>query len=156
MFPFVTGKKTLLWWLLLYSQYEVIKYLIAAGREIQGQPEDWVNGYSSQNMIETAHLIRRYWDHPEETMHQVRVELRFSEEFAAEVFALVVFLCDGLLEIKDSIMTGAARFFRMAQSLPMELQMVLCRRVVGSPADNIPGNHRELAFRHVAQKTLSL
>ena len=63
---------------------------------------------------------------------------------AAEVFALVVFLCDGLLKIKEENMSGAARFFRMAKELPLELQMVLCHRVVGSMRMNIPGKQSEV------------
>jgi hypothetical protein len=57
-----------------------------------------------------------------------------------------------LLEIKEEKVSGAARFFSIAKELPMELQMVLCHRVVGSMRMNIPGEQRELAFRELTQK----
>ena len=47
------------------------------------------------------------------------------------MFALVVFVSDGLLQIKDTT-PPAARFFRIASQLPLELQKVLCFRQVGS------------------------
>jgi hypothetical protein len=79
---------------------------------------------------------------PEKTKHQMRVELGRFEEMAAEMFALVVFPCDGLLEIKEENSTGAGRFFRMAKLLPIEVQMILCFRVVGSAYENIPAEQR--------------
>jgi hypothetical protein len=51
-------------------------------------------------------------------------------------------------------MTGTARFFKIMKELPMELQMVLCHRVVGSVGGNIPGTQRELAFKLLARKLL--
>ena len=75
-------------------------------------------------------------------------------EMAAEVFAVVVFLCDGLLKIREEKATKASRVFKVMMELPMELQMVLCHRVVGSAAENIPGEQRELAFQELARKLL--
>jgi len=57
------------------------------------------------------------------------------DNLAAEVFAVIVFLCDGLLQIKTSTNPpagGATRFFVIATRLPLEVQMILCRRAVGS------------------------
>ena len=82
------------------------------------------------------------------------MELGWFDEMAAENFALVVFLCDGLLRIKGENMTAAARFFRVAKELPMELQMILCYRVVESNWENIPPKEMELAFRELASKVL--
>ena len=42
----------------------------------------------------------------------------------------------------------------LTKSLPMELQMVLCYRVVGSHWENIPGEQRELAFKELAGKLI--
>ena len=123
-----------------------------------GQPgnekNDAIGVAKKRGKTEVVSLLERFRDHPEETRHEVRVELGCFDEMAAEIFALVVFLCDGLLEIKEENMTGAARFFRMAKRLPMELQMVLCHRVVGSAGENIPGEQRELAFKELARKLL--
>ena len=59
----------------------------------------------------------------------------------AESFALCVLLCDGYLTLKvedgsefilNPNLIRLARFFHLAQALPLELQMVLCNRVRGS------------------------
>jgi len=63
------------------------------------------------------------------------------------MFALVVFVSDGLLQIKDTTPSPAARYFSIAMSLPLELQMVLCHRVVGSDKEIILGNESEAAFK---------
>ena len=90
-------------------------------------------------------------------------QLRDPQERAAEIFVPVVLLCDGLLALRDLSTTprveaeekkeeeeeaeaeedrnlkerDAARFFRIASELPMELQMVLCHRAVSSAKTNI-------------------
>ena len=88
-----------------------------------------------------------------ETRHQVRVELGLADEMAAEMFALVVFVSDGLLQIKDTTTPSpAARFFRIATQVPLELQMVLCRRLVESAKEIIHGNESEAAFKELAKR----
>jgi len=52
--------------------------------------------------IEMATLLERFKENPVETRHQVRVELGLVDEVAAEVFAMVVFVSDGLLQIKET------------------------------------------------------
>ena len=76
------------------------------------------------------------------------------DEMASEVFALVVFLCDDLFQLKPAATsnpaTAAARFFITATKLPMELQMVLCYRAVGSMKQNILRKDSEAAFKSLA------
>ena len=67
------------------------------------------------------------------------------------MFALVVFVSDGLLQISDTT-TTAARFFSIARRLPLELQMVLCHHVVGSAKEIIPGKDSEVAFKELARR----
>ena len=79
---------------------------------------------------------------------------------AAEVFALTVFLCDDLLQLNPALVTttaatDAARFFTIASKLPIELQMVLCRRAVGSMMQNILRKDSEAAFKSLARILLS-
>ena len=81
----------------------------------------------------------------------MRVELGCLDDLAAEVFALVVFVSDGLLQIKETALTPAARFFSIARRIPLELQMILCHRVVGSPREIIPGKESEMAFKSAAK-----
>jgi len=70
------------------------------------------------------------------------------------MFALVVFVSDGLLQIKDTTPSPAARFFNIARSLPLELQMVMCHRVVGSCQEIIQDNDSEMAFQSLAESLL--
>lgn len=134
-----------------------IRWWIASGREMDlGEPgnenNDVIGAIRGRHKIEVTALLKRIKDHPEETRHQVRVELGWYVEMAAEVFALVVFASDGLLEIKENENHEAARFLRIIVQLPLELQMILCHRVVGSFGMNITGNDAEAAFRDLAKK----
>jgi len=81
---------------------------------------------------EVVTLLERFKSDAAKTRHAMRVELGFVDELAAEMFALVVFVSDGLLQINDTTPSPAARFFSIAAQLPLELQMVLCFRQVGS------------------------
>ena len=150
---------TPLYYAAYYGHLEVIKWWIASGREMDlGQPgnekNDAIGGAKKRGKTEVVSLLERFKGNPDQTRSEIRKELRwFGEE--AEFFALVIFLSDGLLEIKAETRSEAARFFRMARELPMELQMVLCHRVVGSMRMNIPGEQRELAFKQLARQLLS-
>ena len=77
------------------------------------------------------------------------------DELAAEMFALVVFVSDGLLKIKDTTTTTpAVRYFSIAAQLSLELQMIVCHRVVGSAKEIIPGDESEEAFKSPAESLL--
>ena len=110
---------------------------------------------------EVVSFLERFVTNPTQTRHELRVRLGVLDEQAAEIFALTVFLCDDLLFLKPTSHAAAtpdpaavvARFFSIASKLPMELQMMLCHRAVGSMKQNIPQKDSELAFRSLA-KTL--
>jgi len=99
-------------------------------------------------------LLERFRDNPEETRYQVRAEIGWYVEAAAEMFALVVFVSDGLLQIYDDepTSTPVARCFNIAKTLPLDLQMVLCCRLVESAKDIIPGKDVEIAFESLATR----
>jgi len=81
------------------------------------------------------------------------VELGCVDELAAEMFALVVFVSDGLLQVTQrGQVTPAARFFAIANQLPLELQMALCYGVVGSAKGVIQGRDSEVAFKSLAKR----
>jgi len=104
---------------------------------------------------EVVTLLERFKSDATQTRNAMRVEIGWYDEAAAEVFALVVFVSDGLLQIKDTkITTPAARFFSIAAQLPLELQMVLCYRVVESAKEIIPGQESEVAFKSLAKSLL--
>jgi len=85
----------------------------------------------------------------------VIVEIGWYKPAAAKMFALVVFVSDGLLQIKGTTTpTPAARFFTVARSLPLELQMMLCSRLVGSAKEIISGKESEVAFKSLVENLM--
>ena len=102
-------------------------------------------------------LLERFTANPALTRHELRVKLGVLDELAAEVFALIVFLCDDLLQLKAASNPSDAatpRFFTIASKLPMELQMILCCQAVGSMKQNIPRKDSEAAFKALAKSLL--
>ena len=49
---------------------------------------------------EVISLLERFIDNSAQTRHEVRVKLGVREALAAEFFALILFLCDDLLQHK--------------------------------------------------------
>ena len=149
---------TPLWYASYYGNLDVIRWWIASGREMDlGTPGDikktdaiWAAMMTGKK--EAVTLLERFKENPEETRHAMRLEIGWYDDAAAEMFALMVFVSDGLLQIKDTKTTPAARFFSITRSLPLELQMVLCYRVVRSAKEIIPGNESEVAFKWLATR----
>ena len=100
-------------------------------------------------------LLEGFKSDATKTRHGMRVKLGLLDDLAAEMFALVVFVSDGLLQIKDTAQTPEARFFNVVGHLPLELQMVLCFRLVGSGKEIIPGKDSEVAFKELAKRLSS-
>jgi len=105
---------------------------------------------------EAVSLLERFMANPAQTRLEVRMKLGVLDELAelaAEVFALTVFLCDDLLQLKPAshAATAATRFFAIAKRLPLELQMILCRRAVGSMKQNILQKDSEAAFKDLTK-----
>lgn len=71
------------------------------------------------------------------------------------MFAMAIPLSDGLLKIKEEMLSGATGLSGTATEVSMELQVVLCRRSVGSRDLKIPVEQRELAVRQLARQILS-
>ena len=143
----------------VYSRLDVIKWWIASGREMDlGKPgelvTDAIGASKRHGHAEVVTLLERFKENPVKTRHQVRLQIGWCDEAAAEMFALVVFVSDGLLQIKNLVdsTTPAASFFRIASLLPLELQMVLCFRVVWSAKEIISGKDSEVAFRCLARR----
>jgi len=150
---------TPLWGAALRDCPNVIKWWIASGREMDlGAPgdvdkTDAIGVAKKKGKTEVVTLLERFKGDAAKTRYAMRVELGLVDELAAEVFALVVFVSDGLLHINDTTAPSpAARFFSIARRLPLELQMMLCHRVVGSAREIIPGKEREVAFKELARK----
>jgi len=107
---------------------------------------------------ETISLFIRYNDKPEQVRLEVVTQLGRHRQLVAELFAVVIFFCDGLLQIsenKNNTTAKVTRFFKIAIELPIELQMVLCCRVFGSALNNIKSCDSESGFYWLASKYLS-
>jgi len=152
--------ETPLWCAAFWGHLDSIKWWIASGREMDlGKPgdvdkTDAIAAAKSEGKTEVVTLLERFKENPVETRHQVKVELGLVDALAAKMFALVVFVSDGLLQIKNLVVSTppAARFFRIASQLPLELQTVLCYRVMDSSKDIISGKDSESAFKCLAKR----
>jgi len=160
--------RTPLWWASSNGNREVIEWLIASGRDLgdvrNKKGKDWddkeytaLEIASEYERTEVVSLLERFLANPALTRHELRVKLGVLDELAAEVFALTVFLCDDLLQLKPAPTTttaaaaaSASQFFTIISKLPMELQMVLCHRAVGSMKQNILHKDSEVAFKSLA------
>ena len=152
---------TPLWNAALNGYLDVIKWWIASEREMDlGTPgdvykTDAISMAKKWGRHEVVTLLQRFKENPEETTHKIRVELGWYAEAAAEIFALMVFVSDELLQVNDTTTPSpAARFFSIARKLPLELKMILCLRVVGSVKELIPTMEREAAFKELAKRLL--
>ena len=142
-----------------YGELDVLKWWIASGREVDlGEPgndrTDAIDSAEKENRTDVVTLLKRFKEDPGNIRSELRVELGWYDELAAELFALIVFVSDGLLQTGKEVQvhTPAARFFAIANRLPLELQMVLCRVAAGRPQGNILTKHREPAFKFLAMK----
>jgi ankyrin repeat protein len=151
----------------------VIRHWIASGRDMWlGNPGDaltdaigkartpLIHTTTNQNGTNTVlGLLESYRDHRKATTHMVRIRLGgYPQEDAADIYSLVIFLSDDLVKIrppnfhKNATIRGAASFLHIAERLPLELQMVLCRRAAGKGGNFIVKKHSEPAFKALAME----
>jgi len=149
--------ETPLWRAAYYGHLDVIKWWIASGREMDlGKPEDVektdaIGMAKMYGYTELVTLLERFKSDAAQTRYAMRVEVGWYDELAAEMFALVVFVSDGLLQIKDTTPSPASRFFTISRRLPLELQMMLFFRQVGSAKEIMAGKESEVAFKELAR-----
>jgi hypothetical protein len=141
--------KTTLQATLLTSSPEPFRWFVA----LRGNDLKLNRSFTSwSGNLENSILLNLLLHDRSQAIHNARVKLRLPDAAAAELFALIVFLCDDFLRIKTTtINNNTARFFQIAKRLPMELQMVLCHRTYHSAADSILSSQSEPAFRCVAK-----
>jgi len=110
-----------------------------------------------KNHPEIFSLLERFTADPVQTHYQMLEKLGVLGERAAEVFALIVFLCDDFLQLEETgdQKQAAIRFIEIARRLPMEVQMIVCRRLVDSVKDSILAKDSEVAFKDLARILLS-
>jgi hypothetical protein len=167
------GNCTPLWWAAGCGQEVVVEWLIACdrdlgdvknikGKHLGGKKCTALKIAREKGESKVMSLLERFLAKPESTRHQVRVKLGLSDALAAEVFALTIFLCDDLLQFKaifvthrrSATVTSIRRFFKMMSKLPMDVQMIICHRVVRSMKQNILRKDSESAFKSLARRLL--
>ena len=115
--------RTPLWLAAFSAKLDVIKWWVASGREMDlGKPgdvgrTDAIGEGKKIRYAELVTLLERFKSDPTQTRQATRVELGWYDELAAERFALVVFVSDGLLQIKETTASPAARYFSIARRL---------------------------------------
>jgi len=131
----------------------VIGEWIASGKtiDIEGVRER-LSETSRELRLEMKSFFEAFESHPNEMRHAVRLKIGWYDHLASDVFARIVFLSDGLLQLKKATEARplTTRFFRIADQLPLELQMVLCYRVAGIHKMAIPKQKSEIAFKNLA------
>jgi len=125
-----------LWWASRWGYCDIVEWFIASGRnlgDVKNKKGTWwdveyttLDIARENHMDEVMSLLERFINDPAQTRHEVRVKLGMLDELAAEVFALTVFLCDDLLQLKPASDVAAAttasasttRFFSIAKDCP--------------------------------------
>jgi hypothetical protein len=196
---------TPLWICAHQGHLELVQFILASERDvdtskksIQGT-EDWSSKTAAEisrsdafhpfcsgfEVVErrraTGRAISTLLDEFDRDPLSVRQSMRelpaWRESFVVSVFALVIFVSDGLFTIKShddddssssssssspfslSVSTStstsnARRFFAIALSLPLELQMIICNRMFRSPKDLILTTLSEPAFKDLATRII--
>jgi len=86
--------------------------------------------------------------------HRLRRQPGLREFFIGHLFALVIFHSDSFVVINERLAhSDARRFFRITSQLPLDLQMVLCNRIFGSPRDIILSRDSEPGFQLLTRTT---
>lgn len=91
------------------------------------------------------------------TRYKLQIERDPRNKLAADLFSQIVFVCDGVLRIKVAkeatvaAAAAAARYLKIAEQLPIELQMKLCCCVIGSGRQDIPSFMSEHTFKDLAK-----
>lgn len=137
-----------------FDNLEVIRCLVASRKRL-GSPvqlDDAINCLNRKErdcrksrvpnpaLTQVLELLVACESQPAATIKQARAELGADLADAAELFTLVVLVCDGLLRIHEPLAnaaTAAAKFFAITRRLPMELQMVVCNRAFDSANDSV-------------------
>jgi hypothetical protein len=136
-----------------HGKIEVVKVWISSGRKLECL-EDALK-VESKVSLSTVKLLEEFQAAPDAVRHRLRLEIGWYHETAAETFALVIFFCEKLLEVKDEEKNlNTRRFFRLLAKLPIELQMSICYKHAGIMRDVIKSEETDKAFRHLAMRYL--
>jgi len=118
----------------------------------------WTHTFDDCRAI--CQLLEDYKADEKEVRRKMRNKVGISKNNAADVFALVIFVSDGLLNLgpgpctEDSKAVRAARFFKATTNLPMGLQMIICNSLFDYCGHTVLRAHSEPAFKRLAMAHL--
>lgn len=142
---------------------DVVKRWIGSSRDIDLVPEknpDAIEVARMNNWVAVSLLLEVYQRDPKGVRLEMRKHLRqLDNAAAARIFAMMVFVSDGLLEIRrlkakevpEKGFCRAARFFNILRKLPMDLQMLVSHQMVDSPRQNVTATDADVAIRALAK-----
>ena len=133
---------------------EYARFLGTRGRYDDESEEEYARIKHNCPLIAT--LIDSFDADPFTTRQQLRELRELRDPFISDLFSLVIFLCDELLTVSTEpslsiFKERAVRFFKIAQCLPMELEMVLCNRAFGAGKNSVLTQHSEPAFKKLGK-----
>jgi len=97
-----------------------------------------------------ADLICEYELDPEAVRRRLRQLPEIRKIYVGHLFALVVFFSDGFLRpIPATTPPATVRFLRICSRLPLDLQMVICNRMFGSPKNIVSSRDSEPGFKWI-------
>ena len=173
-------QSTPLWQASQNGHLVLVQHLLAAGREIDTRRKSAFNNRTAAEQgramgartvkldTETVEVLKRrkangplcadlideHEREPVATRHRLRCQIGLREYFIGHLFALVVFHADSFVVIKEGVLQAdITRFFRITYQLPLDLQMVLCNRIFGSPRDIILSRDSEPGFQLLTRTT---
>jgi len=153
----------LLWAIASKSELRFLRLMVASGRPLPLAitcPRSSMKSDGHLTVLEVAQkggdveiidLLQLFERDPECARHEARVTLGRAFNCASQLFAQMIFYCDGLLSLEhDQVGSWGGRFFLISARMPLELQALLCHRAVGSSRETIPSREFEPAFRSLA------
>jgi len=101
-----------------------------------------------------ADLIDEYEHDPVAVRRRLRRQPGLREYFIGHLFALVVFYSDSFVVMNEKLAhPDTRRFFRITSRLPLEIQMIICNRIFGSPRDIVLSRDSEPGFKLLTRTT---
>jgi len=173
----MNNQSTPLWFASQNGHLVVVQHLLASGREIdtelrstfknrtaaeQGRrvvsrgPKDTEEDFQRKKNSGPlcADLIDEYGRDAVAVRNRLRRQPGLREYFIGHLFALVIFHSDSFAVMNDNTASSLTRrFFKISSQLPLEIQMVLCNRVFGSPKDIVLSKYSEPVFKCLARPT---
>jgi ankyrin repeat protein len=150
--------RTPLWCASWKGHHEVIKWMLAIrGSELgfeKNSIQSCIEAASTNHNPPVVELLENFMAQPIMTRNRLQGELELSKGFSAELFAMVIFLCDDFLQLRwgqETIDPELERFLKIVIKLPMELQMVLCHRVYGSSREIVTVKDSNAAFEKLCK-----